>query len=124
MNNRTLDAVMLWTGGKDSAMALHEAVASGYRVGRLVTFAPPEPAFLSHPLAVIKQQAAAMALPTRHLELRSTSLQSPAISGLRRTQESRAETRFRGPPARDAAGPNLVLTCLTGHATLQRQDCA
>lgn len=44
-------------------MALHEAVASGYRVGRLVTFAPPEPAFLAHPLAVIKQQAAAMALP-------------------------------------------------------------
>lgn len=54
---------MLWTGGKDSAMALHEAMESGYRICCLVTFAPPNPDFLAHPLRLIKLQAQALALP-------------------------------------------------------------
>ena len=56
-------AAMLWTGGKDSSMALYEADQSGYCVRCLVTFAPPEPDFLAHPLAFIKMQAQALALP-------------------------------------------------------------
>lgn len=57
------NAAMLWTGGKDSSMALYEAEQNGYRVHCLVTFAPPEPDFLAHPLAFIKMQAQALALP-------------------------------------------------------------
>lgn len=63
MSASTLKAAMLWTGGKDSAMALDEALAGGFRVSCLVTFAPPEPKFLAHPLDVIRLQAEAMALP-------------------------------------------------------------
>ena len=44
-------------------MALHEAERSGYSVCCLVTFAPPEPTFLAHPLAFIELQAQALALP-------------------------------------------------------------
>jgi diphthine-ammonia ligase len=57
------NATMLWTGGKDSSMALYEADQNGYRVRCLVTFAPQEPDFLAHPLGFIKIQAQALALP-------------------------------------------------------------
>ena len=57
------NTAMLWTGGKDSALALYEAVESGYHVGCLVTFAPPDAGFLAHPLPFIKLQAQALALP-------------------------------------------------------------
>lgn len=57
------NTAMLWTGGKDSSMALYDAVQNGYCVRCLVTFAPPEPDFLAHPLSFIKMQAQALALP-------------------------------------------------------------
>lgn len=57
------NAAMLWTGGKDSALALFEASRSGYDVRCLVTFAPPEPDFLAHPLSFMKLQAEALGLP-------------------------------------------------------------
>jgi diphthine-ammonia ligase len=57
------NAAMLWTGGKDSSMALYEAGQNGYSVRCLVTFAPAERAFLAHPLGFIKMQAQALALP-------------------------------------------------------------
>jgi uncharacterized protein (TIGR00290 family) len=57
------NAAMLWTGGKDSSMALYEADQNGYCIRCLVTFAPPEPDFLAHPLGFIKMQAQALALP-------------------------------------------------------------
>ena len=56
-------AAMLWTGGKDCALAMYEAASGGYDVRCLVTFAPPEPKFLAHPLSVMKLQAEAMGLP-------------------------------------------------------------
>jgi len=55
-------AVMLWTGGKDSSLALHEAVGDGYDVRCLVTFAPAQPNFLAHPLAFMRMQAEALGL--------------------------------------------------------------
>ena len=39
--------VSLWTGGKDSALALYEARSSGCDIRCLATFAPPEPRFLA-----------------------------------------------------------------------------
>ena len=57
------NAAMLWTGGKDSCLALLEASRSGYNVRCLVTFAPPDPDFLAHPLAFMKLQAEALGLP-------------------------------------------------------------
>ena len=61
-NNPMKNAAMLWTGGKDSAMALFEATKNGYDVRCLVTFAPPEPDFLAHPLSFLKIQARALNL--------------------------------------------------------------
>jgi len=63
-------AAMLWTGGKDSSLALLEASRSGYEVRCLVTFAPPKPDFLAHPLAFMKLQAEALGLPHYVLPVR------------------------------------------------------
>lgn len=60
---------MLWTGGKDSSLALMETTQLGYDVRCLATFAPPEPDFLAHPLTVIKAQAGALRLPHHVLEV-------------------------------------------------------
>jgi diphthine-ammonia ligase len=64
------NAAMLWTGGKDSSLALYEARRNGYRIECLVTFAPPEPDFLAHPLDFMKLQAQALGLPHHVLQVR------------------------------------------------------
>lgn len=56
-------AAMLWTGGKDSSMAMYEAQKAGYEIKCLVTFVPPSPKFLAHPIEFIKSQSKAMEIP-------------------------------------------------------------
>ncbi len=63
MNDGDKVAAVLWSGGKDCALALHEAVAAGLDVRLLVTFAPPDAKFLAHPLAVMESQAEALGIP-------------------------------------------------------------
>lgn len=63
MNASVANAAVLWTGGKDSVLALHEVRRAGCQVRCLLTFAPPEPDFLAHPVAFMKLQAEALALP-------------------------------------------------------------
>jgi uncharacterized protein (TIGR00290 family) len=55
-------ACVLWTGGKDSALALHRARAAGARIACLATFAPERPAFLAHPISIMRLQAQALGL--------------------------------------------------------------
>ncbi|WP_157953595.1 Dph6-related ATP pyrophosphatase [Zobellella maritima] len=80
------NAAILWTGGKDSAMALYEAEREGYHIRCLVTFAPPEPRFLAHPLALIRMQARALGLPHHVLTIRAPFEQGYE-AGLRRLKE-------------------------------------
>ena len=61
---------MLWTGGKDSSLALLDATRSGYDVCCLATFAPPNAEFLAHPLNVIRVQAEALQVSHFLLEVR------------------------------------------------------
>lgn len=69
-------AAVLWTGGKDSALALYEAGQRGYRVQCLVTFAPPQPRFLAHPLDFIQLQAQALGLPHHVVPVTAPYVQS------------------------------------------------
>ncbi|MFM5817582.1 Dph6-related ATP pyrophosphatase [Aeromonas sanarellii] len=55
--------ILLWSGGKDAMQALCHAREAGHQVVALVTFAPPEPRFLAHPLPLVRRQAAALGLP-------------------------------------------------------------
>lgn len=63
-------AAVLWTGGKDSCLALHEAAGLGYNVSSLVTFVPPDAAFRAHPVPRLRRQAEAMSLPYHTFEVR------------------------------------------------------
>jgi diphthine-ammonia ligase len=56
-------ATVLWTGGKDSALAFYEAQALGYDIVNLLTFAPSQPRFLAHPVSIMKRQADSIGLP-------------------------------------------------------------
>ena len=51
---------VLWTGGKDSALAFHKAGLAGYKIINLLTFVPEKADFLAHPLSFMKYQAEAM----------------------------------------------------------------
>ena len=62
-------ATVLWTGGKDSALALYEARLSGYTIINLVTFIPDGADFLAHPLSFMEAQAQALGLPHRAISI-------------------------------------------------------
>lgn len=79
-------AAILWTGGKDSSMALYEAGQNGYDVRCLVTFAPAKPDFLAHPLRFIQLQARALALPHYVLPV-SAPFDKSYETGLRRLRD-------------------------------------
>lgn len=62
-------AAVLWTGGKDSVLALYEARLSGLPIVNLVTFIPDGADFLAHPLFMMEAQAKALNLPHRTLTI-------------------------------------------------------
>jgi diphthine-ammonia ligase len=62
-------AAVLWTGGKDSALALYEAQLSGYEIVSLVTFIPDGADFLAHPLFIMEAQSLALNLPYRTITI-------------------------------------------------------
>jgi Predicted ATPases of PP-loop superfamily len=121
------NVAMLWTGGKDSAMALHEAVRTGLRVCCLATFAPPQPDFKAHPLAVMVLQAEALGLPHRVLSVAAPFEQGyeAALRGLR--DELGIDGVVSGDIAAVGGLPNwMAERCrslgLTAHAPLWGRD--
>jgi diphthine-ammonia ligase len=60
-----MTAAVLWTGGKDSALALYRAAR--LNVTELVTFVPPEAEFRAHDLRLMAAQACAVGLPHRQM---------------------------------------------------------
>ncbi len=62
-------AVMLWSGGKDSALALYRCTQRGYSIKSLVTFGPWKAKFQAHPIPMIKLQASSLGLPHHMIEI-------------------------------------------------------
>lgn len=54
---------MLWTGGKDCALAMHWCMEQGIEITHLVTFVPPDAHFRAHPLHVMQAQVEAVGKP-------------------------------------------------------------
>ena len=108
MNDSGALAAVLWTGGKDSALAMHEAQLAGCSVRCLATFAPPEPAFLAHPLAIMKLQAQALGLPHFVRPVREPFHESYE-AGLRWLKETiGVDTVITGDIAEVAGHPNWI----------------
>jgi uncharacterized protein (TIGR00290 family) len=62
---------MLWTGGKDSCLALYRARERGIPIDRLATFVPHEGTFKAHPIDRMRRQAEQLALPIHFLPIRA-----------------------------------------------------
>jgi len=60
-----MNSAVLWTGGKDSALALYRSAHLGVR--ELVTFVPPDAKFQAHDLELMAWQARAIGLPHRRM---------------------------------------------------------
>ena len=101
---------MLWTGGKDSALALHESLQSGIDVQLLVTFAPPNPQFRAHPLTIIQRQAQSLNIPHDIYTITG----SPIIGyrhALQSLQEKGMDTVITGDIDLVDRFPNWIDTC-------------
>lgn len=72
-----MSVAVLWTGGKDSALALHEWQGRG--VTELVTLVPPNAVFRAHDLGLMAWQARAVGLPHHQL-----LVEAPYEAGYRR----------------------------------------
>lgn len=103
------NAVVLWTGGKDSALALFLAQKRGIVVKELVTFAPPDAEFLAHPLAVMSLQAVALGLKHRVM-----NVEAPYDEGYRKQlqvlQNEGVEMLITGDIAEINGQPNYIQT--------------
>ncbi|CAL2106229.1 diphthine-ammonia ligase [Tenacibaculum sp. 190524A02b] len=57
------NAAVLWTGGKDCALAFLKGLEANYIITHLVTFAPEKASFKAHNLSLIQEQVKAIGLP-------------------------------------------------------------
>jgi uncharacterized protein (TIGR00290 family) len=103
-----VNAIILWTGGKDSYLALRSVRARGYQVRGLVTFAPERAEFLAHPLPFIRLQAAALGIEHRVytvVEPHHANYELQLAAALR---DFGADTVVTGDIAEVAGHPNLI----------------
>jgi diphthine-ammonia ligase len=110
MPNTHAHAAVLWTGGKDCSLALHEARAAGLDVRALVTFTPREPDFLAHPLPVLEAQARAAGLPHQRLVI-DEPFRDGYERALRTLRDEGVAALVTGDIAEVAGHPNWVREC-------------
>ncbi|SDT89738.1 MJ0570-related uncharacterized domain-containing protein [Verrucomicrobium sp. GAS474] len=110
-----MSAAVLWTGGKDSVLALHEARAARQAgqadadaVSLLVTFAPPEGEFLAHPLPVLAAQAASLGLPHRVVPIEGTDYAARYEEALHALRGEGIATVITGDIAEVGGQPNWI----------------
>lgn len=120
MNTISDKSAILWTGGKDCALALHEARDAGYTIDRLVTFAPANPSFLAHPIAVMQAQARAMGLGHEIVEVGSDARADYRAAIARLREQDGIGTLVTGDIDLVAGLPNFVKECCEG---LDVQTC-
>jgi diphthine-ammonia ligase len=104
-------ASVLWTGGKDSALALYEAVLSGYEIVNLVTFIPDGADFMAHPLFFMEVQAQALGLSHRTIAISEPFKEKyeKAITSIKR--EFEIDTLITGDISRVDGHPNWIREC-------------
>jgi diphthine-ammonia ligase len=107
-------ASILWTGGKDCALAFYEAEKTGYKIINMVTLAPPEPDFKAHPVEFMKTQAKALGLP-HHIAPVHGNLREGYIRILNRMiTEQGIDAVVTGDVAEVEGYPNWIKECCRG----------
>jgi diphthine-ammonia ligase len=69
-------AIVLWTGGKDCNLALHEAKNFGIEIVGLVTFIIENEELRAHPFRIMEQQANALDLPYEVISIQEPFIES------------------------------------------------
>ncbi len=70
------NAAVLWTGGKDCALAFFKAQKLGIKISHLVTFVPEVPDFKAHNLNIIRRQIQAIGLPHLQMTVKAPMIES------------------------------------------------
>lgn len=104
-------AAVLWTGGKDSSLALYKAKLMGFEIIKLVTFVPTQSKFLAHPLNFMKYQAEALDIQHYTIDVNEPYKESyqNAIHSLKR--EDGVITLITGDIAEINGYPNWIREC-------------
>ena len=104
-------AAVLWTGGKDSALACYKARLQGYQIIGLFTFVPHQGEFLAHPISFMRHQAEALGLRHHTVEVREPFEKGyeAAISHLK--ERYGADTLVTGDIDEVDCHPNWVRKC-------------
>ncbi|HYQ01211.1 MAG TPA: hypothetical protein VER96_21215 [Polyangiaceae bacterium] len=103
-----MNSAMLWTGGKDCALALHRSAHLG--VTELVTFVPPDAHFQAHNLELMTWQARALGLPHRRIVI-DTPYRQGYERALAELLASGIECVVTGDIALVDGQPNFVSEC-------------
>ena len=103
-----MKSAVLWTGGKDSALALHRCAGSDVR--QLVTFVPPDAHFQAHDLELMAWQARALGLPQRRIVV-GFPYREGYERALAELLESGIERVVTGDIAPVDGHPNFIASC-------------
>ena len=110
---------VLWTGGKDSCLALLR-VRERLDLRCLATFVPDPPRpFRAHPLATMRAQAAALALPHRLLPVREP-FAATYEAGIDALAAEGIEVLVTGDLDRVAGHPSWIVERAAGRAAVER----
>lgn len=107
-----LNAVVLWTGGKDSALALYRARERGLNIVALVTFVPDDgKEFQAHPQNQMKEQAAHLNLPIHFVKI-SRPYEESYVSALKDLKQTlKISTVVTGDIDEVDGQPNWIEAC-------------
>jgi len=111
MNTQKGKAAVLWTGGKDSCLALLKAELSGDEVESLITFSSGDSEFRAHPLRFMKLQAEAMERPHHTLEINEPYKESYEETISKLKEKYGIGTLITGDIAEVDGQPNWIREC-------------
>lgn len=101
-------AAVLWTGGKDSALAFYKARLAEYEIVSLLTFVPKKADFLVHPLSFMKYQAEAIGIQ-HHEEVVEVPLEDAYEKAIRSFREKyKIDALITGDIAEVNGQPNWI----------------
>lgn len=108
------NTAVLWTGGKDCALAMQRAMQQGCEITRIVTFVPPDARFLAHPLPVMQAQVDAIGRPWHRPEVTEPHFESyrKALSALK--SDHGVEAVVTGDISLVDGYPNWIRQCAEG----------
>lgn len=104
-------AALLWTGGKDCALAFYQAQLAGHSIMKLITFIPPDANFRAHSIELIQYQAVAMGISHQFIEVTEPFKESYQQAFQILQEEDRIELLITGDIGEMAGYPNWVKEC-------------